>query len=155
MPVHLRYLTLGVSKCEGLFVLFLLAMCCTAQSSRLVSSLVRMNQMKKNLHHWIPEDALRSCSAHQACKWYEITGIRRHRRSQRMISRVPLISRYLRGVKSIWAAIKASVGTMGVRKVILSTGSIANGNNGNNGNNNDDERSKDISDEINDDKMEI
>ena len=42
-----------------------------------------------------------------------------------------------------------------MRKVILSTGSIANGDNGNNGNNNDDERSKDISDEIDDDKMEI
>ena len=39
-------------------------------------------------------------------------------------------------MKSVWAAMKASVGMMGVRKVILSTGSIANGDNGDN---NDDE----------------
>ena len=58
----------------------------------------------------------------------------------------------LRGAKSVWAAMKASVGTMGVRKVILSTGSIANGDDGNI---NHDERSKDIGDEIDDDKMGI
>ena len=58
----------------------------------------------------------------------------------------------LRGTKSVWAAMKASVGTMGVRKVILSTRSIADGDDGDI---NHDERSKDIGDEIDDDKMGI
>ena len=93
MPVHLCCRMPGVSKCEGLFVLFLLAICCTALSSCLVSSLVQMNQMKKNLHHWTPEDALHSCS-HQVCKWYEITGVRCCCCSWRTIFRVPLISCY-------------------------------------------------------------
>ena len=47
---------------------------------------------------------------------------------------------------------KASVGAKGARKVILTTGSIANGDNGDS---NDDEESKDIGGEIDDNKMEI
>ena len=58
----------------------------------------------------------------------------------------------LRGAKSVWAAMKASVGTMGARKVILITGSIVDSDEGDNS---DDEESKDIGGEIDDDKMEI
>ena len=52
----------------------------------------------------------------------------------------------------MWAAMKASVGTMGARKVRLTTGSIVDSDEVDNS---DDEESKDIGDEIDDDKMEI
>ena len=103
--------------------------------------------MKKNLHHWTPEFTFTSEGVQVVWNnWHSSLSLLLEDDLQSATNLA------LRGAKSVWAAMKASVGPKGARKVILTTGSIADGNDGDS---NDDEESKDIGGEIDDNKMEI